>query len=110
MLPMKKSLPDAPTMGHASSAFKTREFEYTRSDFERVQRLIYERAGISLNASKAELVYSRISKRLRALDLDNFKTYLVRLRKADHPEWEYFINALTTNLTNFFRESHHFPI
>src|SRR4051812_35837469 len=110
MLAMKKHSPDASPNEHASGAFKKREFEYKRSDFERVQRLIYERAGISFNDSKTELVYSRLSKRVRALSLENFKTYLTLLTNADHPEWEHFINALTTNLTNFFRESHHFPI
>ncbi|MDO3382776.1 CheR family methyltransferase [Gilvimarinus algae] len=84
-----------------------REFEYTDNDFEKIRRLIYDAAGIRLQDSKRQLVYSRIARRIRALNLKRFSEYLVYLEGHDN-ELEQFINALTTNLTSFFRESHHF--
>ncbi len=87
-----------------------REFKFTSQDFKRVQKLIYDHAGISLSESKQELVYSRLSRRLRATGIRSFEEYLSLLEHDDEAEWEAFTNALTTNLTSFFRESHHFPI
>jgi len=90
-----------------------REYGFLRRDFERVRRLIYERAGISLTEHKQNMVYSRLSRRLRFHGMASFSEYLDRL-EADVPfgtaEWQEFINALTTNLTSFFRESHHFAV
>ncbi|TFW29309.1 CheR family methyltransferase [Massilia horti] len=88
-----------------------KEFEFTRSDFERVRSLIHKRAGISLADSKQEMVYSRLARRLRATGIAAFTSYLDSL-EAGHmqDEWEAFTNALTTNLTSFFREAHHFPL
>lgn len=87
------------------------DFILTQRDFERVCKLIYARAGISLKESKRQLVYSRLGRRLRALGLERFSDYLDDLEGRDDPaEWEEFTNALTTNLTSFFREQHHFPI
>jgi chemotaxis protein methyltransferase CheR len=88
-----------------------KEFEFHRSDFERVRGLIYKRAGISLADSKQEMVYSRLARRLRATGIASFATYLDDLEANRMPdEWESFVNALTTNLTSFFREAHHFPL
>ena len=88
-----------------------KEFQFTAHDFERVRSLIYQRAGIALADSKQELVYSRLARRLRATGLRSFDAYLNALEsKPDNDEWEAFTNALTTNLTSFFREAHHFPI
>lgn len=87
-----------------------REFEFTPADFDRVRHLIYQQAGISLSAAKQDMVYSRLARRLRATGLKTFAAYLDRLEKGDKAEWESFINSLTTNLTSFFREPHHFPI
>jgi chemotaxis protein methyltransferase CheR len=87
-----------------------REFVFTEADFERVRKLIYSHAGISLSPSKREMVYSRLGRRLRALGVGGFSEYLVLLEKGDAAEWEAFTNSLTTNLTAFFREEHHFPI
>lgn len=87
-----------------------REFEFTARDFERVRKMIYEHAGISLNESKQELVYSRLSRRLRATGLSTFGEYLRLLESNNEDEWEAFTNSLTTNLTAFFREPHHFPL
>jgi chemotaxis protein methyltransferase CheR len=88
-----------------------KEFEFTRGDFERVRALIYRQAGISLADSKQEMVYSRLARRLRATGIASFATYLDGLEAGRMPdEWESFTNALTTNLTSFFREAHHFPL
>ena len=90
---------------------EARQFLYTQRDFERVRRLIYTRAGISLGPSKGNMVYSRLSRRLRALGLDSVRGYLDRLEDdAASGEWQAFTNALTTNLTSFFREGHHFDV
>lgn len=88
-----------------------RQFEFRDADFARVRQMIYARAGISLGAHKREMVYSRLARRLRALGQQEFRVYLDGLENEPAaPEWEDFVNALTTNLTAFFRESHHFPI
>lgn len=87
-----------------------REFVFTAADFERVRKLIYGQAGISLSPSKHEMVYSRLGRRLRALGLSDFGDYLDLLENGDATEWEAFTNSLTTNLTAFFREEHHFPL
>jgi chemotaxis protein methyltransferase CheR len=88
-----------------------KEFVFTRGDFERVRGLIYKRAGISLADSKQEMVYSRLARRLRATGIASFANYLDDLESNRRPdEWESFVNALTTNLTSFFREAHHFPL
>ena len=88
-----------------------REFDFTNNDFSRVRKLIYQHAGISLSEAKSDMVYSRIGRRLRTVGFDSFKTYLDNLENENNPEeWEAFTNALTTNLTSFFREEHHFPI
>ncbi|WP_288378415.1 CheR family methyltransferase [uncultured Massilia sp.] len=88
-----------------------KEFDFTRSDFERVRALIYQRAGISLAESKQEMVYSRLARRLRATGIQSFARYLDDLEAGRMgAEWEAFTNALTTNLTSFFREAHHFPL
>jgi len=72
--------------------------------------MIYQQAGISLAPSKQDMVYSRLARRLRATGLKSFSAYLELLERGDKVEWEAFINSLTTNLTSFFREAHHFPI
>lgn len=91
-------------------AVNDREFHFTDKDFETVCRLIYSHAGISLNASKKDMVYSRLARRLRATGLRTFHDYLKLLESDNEEEWQAFTNALTTNLTSFFRERHHFPV
>jgi chemotaxis protein methyltransferase CheR len=91
-------------------ASNDREFHFTDKDFESVCKLIYSHAGIALNASKKDMVYSRLARRLRATGLNTFRDYLRLLESDNHAEWQAFTNALTTNLTSFFREQHHFPI
>ncbi|GAC1410848.1 MAG: chemotaxis protein methyltransferase [Burkholderiaceae bacterium] len=88
-----------------------KEFDFTTEDFERVRALIHKRAGIALAQSKQEMVYSRLARRLRAVGTSSFSQYLNDLEgRGNANEWEAFTNALTTNLTAFFREAHHFPI
>jgi chemotaxis protein methyltransferase CheR len=87
-----------------------REFAWTDADFDRVQALIYQRAGISLHDGKHAMVYSRLSRRLRETGHQSFRDYLGWLENHDGQEWQEFVNALTTNLTSFFRENHHFGI
>ncbi|RYE40503.1 MAG: methyltransferase domain-containing protein [Hyphomicrobiales bacterium] len=87
-----------------------REFVWTNADFSRVQGMIYQRAGISLHDGKHAMVYSRLSRRLRDTGHSSFNEYLSWLETHDGPEWQEFVNALTTNLTAFFREQHHFEI
>lgn len=95
----------------AGRADGVKEFEFTARDFERVRTMIYRKAGIALADSKQEMVYSRLARRLRATGTRTFASYLDDLdRHADSAEWEAFTNALTTNLTSFFREAHHFPL
>jgi chemotaxis protein methyltransferase CheR len=89
----------------------TKEFVFTARDFELVREMIYQRAGISLSENKQDMVYSRLARRLRAVGVDSFAKYLTALEQdRQSVEWEAFTNALTTNLTSFFREAHHFPI
>lgn len=86
-----------------------REFEFAERDFRRVCELIHQRVGIALAPAKRDMVYGRLSRRLRSLGLHAFKDYLDRLEAGDDAqEWQAFTNALTTNLTAFFREPHHF--
>jgi chemotaxis protein methyltransferase CheR len=86
--------------------------ELSQADFERVRSMIHRHAGIALNPSKKTMVYSRLSRRLRVLGQADFAGYLdtLELSGSEQPEWQEFVNALTTNLTSFFREAHHFPV
>ncbi|HEY9199762.1 MAG TPA: protein-glutamate O-methyltransferase CheR [Gammaproteobacteria bacterium] len=86
---------------------REREFHFTEDDFRAVCRYIGEHAGIVLSEAKRDMVYSRLARRLRALDLNRFADYL-HLLDRDPDELGQFVNALTTNLTAFFREEHHF--
>ena len=88
----------------------TREFVFTTADFERIRKLIHAYAGISLADTKQDMVYSRLARRLRETQKKTFGEYLDLLERGDKAEWERFVNSLTTNLTSFFREPHHFPI
>ena len=103
--------PQAPAAQFADDdASAAREFPYAQRDFERVRRLIRARVGIALNDSKHNMVYNRLVKRLRVLGVASFAEYLGLLEDEQHPEWQHFVNALTTNLSHFFREAYHFPI
>jgi chemotaxis protein methyltransferase CheR len=88
------------------------EFSFSKADFDRVRELIYKHAGISLHDGKHAMVYSRLSRRLRETGHKSFASYLLGLEASSGPsgavEWQEFVNCLTTNLTSFFREDHHF--
>lgn len=86
------------------------EFRFEDNDFQRIRKLIREHAGISLSESKQELVYSRLAPLVRKSGVKTFAEYLDRLQRSDATAWTDFTNALTTNLTSFFREEHHFPL
>jgi chemotaxis protein methyltransferase CheR len=89
---------------------RQREFEFTRRDFEEIRKMIYDHAGIALSDAKEDMVYSRLARRLRATGISSFRAYLDFLKAGHEEEWEAFVNSLTTNLTDFFREAHHFHI
>jgi chemotaxis protein methyltransferase CheR len=99
-------------MNAVASTTADQEFHLSGADFERIRQLIYQRAGISLHAGKQAMVYSRLSRRLRETGRPSFADYLQWLEQASGPaaesEWQEFVNSLTTNLTAFFREDHHF--
>jgi chemotaxis protein methyltransferase CheR len=84
-----------------------REFEFSDQDFRTLAKLAYDHAGIALSDAKRNLVYSRISRRLRTLRLGSFREYRELLEKEPR-EIENFINSISTNHTKFFREDHHF--
>ncbi len=90
------------------------EIRLGSEDFARVRALIYQRAGISLHDGKRAMVYSRLSRRLREVGHPTVASYLEALEQATgavgEQEWQEFVNCLTTNLTSFFREDHHFAV
>ncbi len=89
----------------------TQRLPLSDAHFRRICQLIYQRAGIVLADHKRDMVYNRLVRRLRLLGLDDFGRYLGMLEaNSSSAEWQAFINSLTTNLTAFFREGHHFPI
>jgi chemotaxis protein methyltransferase CheR len=90
------------------------DYELTAADFERVRSLIMQRAGISLHSGKQAMVQGRLSRQVRKTEHASIGEYLRWLETLRGPgaddEWQEFINCLTTNLTAFFREEHHFPL
>jgi len=87
---------------------KSREFEYTRDDFNFLRTLSNQHSGILVPDDKFDMFYSRLSKRVRLLGFSQFKQYCQYLKNHQDEEFTEFINAVTTNLTSFFRENHHF--
>lgn len=86
-----------------------REFRYQQADFRAIAAILREEAGISLPDGKAPLVYARLVKRLRTLNLNNFADYVSLLKGPNAAdERRFMLTALTTNVTRFFREPHHF--
>ncbi|WP_312982759.1 protein-glutamate O-methyltransferase CheR [Atlantibacter sp.] len=105
---MTSSLPN----GQTSLLFQmTQRLALSDAHFRRICQLIYQRAGIVLAEHKRDMVYNRLVRRLRTLGLDDFGRYLSMLEaNPNSAEWQAFVNSLTTNLTAFFREAHHFPV
>lgn len=91
-----------------NSAMSVNEFDFSDKDFKRVKSLVYDFAGIDLNDSKKNLVYNRLAKRIRFLQMNRFSEYLDYVEEVGEEEFVNLINAITTNLTFFFRENHHF--
>ncbi|NJO15329.1 MAG: protein-glutamate O-methyltransferase CheR [Thioploca sp.] len=87
-----------------------REFDFTKQDFDLLRKLVSEHTGINLSDHKQEMLYSRLSRRLRALNLKSFSNYYKLLQNDGGEELIHFVNAVTTNLTAFFREPHHFEL
>jgi chemotaxis protein methyltransferase CheR len=87
---------------------KEREFKFTVEDFNFLRKLSNEHSGIQVPDERFDMFYSRLSKRVRKLGLSNFKEYCHYLSNHADNEFTEFINAITTNLTAFFRENHHF--
>jgi chemotaxis protein methyltransferase CheR len=84
------------------------EFALSDAQFNRICELVRDHTGIALSEAKRQMVYGRLVRRLRALKLDGFGDYVSLLERADPIELQEFTNAITTNLTSFFREGHHF--
>lgn len=86
-----------------------REFPFSEREYSYIVSLVYDRSGIVLGPNKFNMVYSRLARRLRQLQLRSFKSYCELLTgEAGDGEIGFLINAITTNLTRFFRETHHF--
>jgi chemotaxis protein methyltransferase CheR len=85
----------------------SREFPFSAEQFGRISDRVYQFSGIRLPEGKREMVYARLSRRLRALGIASFDDYL-RFLELEPAEWEHCTNALTTNVTAFYREEHHF--
>ena len=84
-----------------------REFDFKDKDFELLKKIVSEHTGIVLTDAKRNMVYGRLARRLRALNITRFSEYIAIVNK-DEQELVNFINSVTTNLTAFFRENHHF--
>ena len=88
--------------------FLNREFPMTDRDFDQIRETAYSLTGIKLSDHKKNMIYGRLARQLRRLRMRDFNQYLSMLKKGDQNEEIAFINAITTNLTSFFRENHHF--
>jgi chemotaxis protein methyltransferase CheR len=106
------SLAPAPAIATVRAALEPAvEAQLGRAEFERVRELIHRRAGISLHAGKQAMVFSRLSRQLRDGGHASFAAYLDALERGGNAsQWQAFVNCLTTNLTAFFREEHHFAL
>ncbi len=92
----------------STTSIRMREFAFSNEDFEALRKLVKDVTGISLSDQKRELVYGRLARRLRALELRTFREYRELLASDNGSELVQLCNAITTNLTSFFREPHHF--
>ncbi|SMH54369.1 CheR family methyltransferase [Azospirillum agricola] len=100
--------PDA-AAGSAPAPAGAREFRFERHHFDRIAQLLHQLAGIALASHKIEMVYARLARRLRDLRLPDFDAYCALLDSEEGAgEIGFLVNALTTNLTSFYREAHHF--
>ena len=93
----------------ATAPAGTREFPFTPEHFRVIAERVYAFSGIRLPEGKREMVYARLARRLRSLGISSFDDYL-RFLELEPAEWEHCTNALTTNVTSFYREAHHFDV
>jgi chemotaxis protein methyltransferase CheR len=93
--------------GATTTSLRMREFAFSEDDFQALRALVKSLTGIHLSEQKRELVYGRLTRRLRALQLRTFAEYREQL-SGNVQELAELCNAITTNLTSFFREPHHF--
>lgn len=103
MLPETAALRVVPTAPHDQE----REFAYTDADFQKMRGMLNRLTGITLQERGREMVYNRLARRLRVLELDSVAAY-ISLVEGDGAEARLFADSLTTNTTSFFREDHHF--
>ena len=96
------------TLKRNSLTASAESFDFTDQHFDSLRELVYELTGISMSDHKKDLLYGRLTRRLRVLRLDSFDDYYKLLKNNPGNELQNFINAVTTNLTSFFREKHHF--
>jgi len=87
-----------------------KEFTFTDDNFNHIREIVTDHSGIVLSDAKRDMVYSRLVRRLRKLAIRDFDQYCTLLEDQNHEEFTHFINAITTNLTSFFRENHHFEM
>ncbi|MEA3178248.1 MAG: chemotaxis protein methyltransferase CheR [Gammaproteobacteria bacterium] len=99
---------NTPLLHDTQTMMRLREFDFGNDDFEALRKLVKQLTGINLSDQKRELVYGRLARRLRALQLQSFAQYRDLLAQDGGREIAQFCNAITTNLTSFFREPHHF--
>jgi len=99
---------NTPMLHDTQTMMRLREFDFSNEDFEALRRLVKQITGINLSDQKRELVYGRLARRLRVLHLESFTQYRELLAQDGGREIAQFCNAITTNLTAFFREPHHF--
>ncbi len=91
------------------AAMDTREFPFSAEHFRLISERVYGFSGIRLPEGKREMVYARLARRLRSLGIVSFDDY-IQFLELEPAEWEHCTNALTTNVTSFYREAHHFAI
>lgn len=87
---------------------RSSNYSFTEKNFEFIRKFVLERTGINFTENKKDLIYGRVARRIRSLGLNSFDQYCDLLRSDTNAELEQFTNAITTNLTSFFREKHHF--
>jgi chemotaxis protein methyltransferase CheR len=107
--PPRESAPSSGSLARRTESLVDGEFVLTADDFRKISGIIHAHAGIALAETKAALVYSRLARRLRLLGLESFKDYCALVGGKDGlDERQSMLTALTTNVTKFFREPHHF--
>ncbi len=99
----------ADALSRTDSFAAAREFPFTDSHFRVISERVFRFSGIRFPDAKREMVYARLARRLRSIGLSSFDDY-VRYLELEPAEWEHCTNALTTNVTSFYREPHHFEI